>query len=265
MIARLHWLAGLLTLVNLTVYGVAGIAALAERRGAPAPVVWEQPFEAPPGASDRAVAERVVQVLGLRLATPVHDFAVQRDARGLVLDFYHANGRHRVEVLPGRLRVAHTRASLWQYLSTLHVTTGAFRSGDWRMQAWAWWNEFAMWCLAAMLLSGVWTWWQRRGTRGTVRRVHRWVGLAALAPIGIYEVSAISMAHRAWFRAETLNRLHGMRGLWLSAGVGVALLAMGATGMVLWWRMPRERRAGAAMLGCGLLLAGGLAIWMRTG
>ena len=67
--------------------------------------------------------------------------------------------------------MARTRASLWKYLSTLHVTTAAFKSGDWRMQVWAWWNEFAMWCVAAMVVSGVWVWWRRRGTRGSVRRV----------------------------------------------------------------------------------------------
>ena len=243
MIARLHLYAGLLTLVNLALYATVGIAALLEGRGTPPPVVWEQPFAVQAGEGDRAVAERVVQVLGLSLATPVHDFAIKRDAAGvLVLDFYHANGRHKVTVLDGRLRVTRTQASLWKYLSTLHVTTGAFKSGDWRMQAWAWWNEFAMWCVAVMMLSGVWVWWHRRGARGNARRVHRWVGWGSLAAIATYEVSAIAMAHRTWFHAEALNRIHRLRGSGLSAALGVALLVMAATGLLMWWRMPGERR-----------------------
>jgi len=82
--------------------------------------------------------------------------------------------------------------------------------------------------------------------------------------IAIYEVSAIAMAHRTWLHTETLNRIHRMRGLWLSAGIGMALLVMGATGLMMWWRMPRERRSGAAVVGLGALIAGGLMIWMRT-
>jgi hypothetical protein len=264
-IARLHLYAGLLTMVNLTLYGVVGIASLLEGRVTQAPVAWVQPFAVQAGEGDRELAERVVQLLGLSLATPVHDFAIKRDASGvLVLDFYHANGRHKVTVLDGRLQVVRTRASLWKYLSTLHVTTGAFKSGDWRMQAWAWWNEFAMWCVAAMMASGLWVW-RRRGTGGTARRVHRWVGLGSLAVIAIYEASAIAMAHRTWFHAEALSRIHRMRGSGLSAGLGVALLVMGATGLMMWWRMPRERRAGAAAVGIGLVVAGGLMVWMRMG
>ena len=175
-------------------------------------MVWEQSFAVQANQSDREVADRVVRLLGLSLATPVHDFAIRHDAeRHLVLDFYHANGRHKVTVLehPGRLHVEHTRASLWQYLTTLHVTTAAFHTGDWRMQVWAWWNEFAMWCLAVMAASGVWIWRGRRGMRGTLRRgpcsrtlrVHRYTALGALALVAVYEISAVQMAHRTWLKA----------------------------------------------------------------
>ncbi|MEO8368680.1 MAG: hypothetical protein ABI806_05745 [Candidatus Solibacter sp.] len=263
--ARIHLYAGLMTLVNLALYASVGIASLLEVRVV-APVVWEQPFVVQAGESNRAVAERVVHLLGLSLATPVHDFAIKRDRAGvLVLDFYHANGRHKVTVLAGRLQVEETRASLSKYLSTLHVTTAAFKSGDWRMQAWAWWNEFAMWCVAAMMVSGVWLWWRRRGTGGSLRRVHRWVGLGSLAVVAIYEVSAIAMAHRTWFHADALNRIHRLKGSGLSAGLGAALLAMAATGLMMWWRMPRERRAGTAVVGLGAAVAGGLLVWMRMG
>jgi hypothetical protein len=265
LIGRVHLYAGLLTLMNLALYGVVGIAVLWEGRDTAAPGTWEQPFAVRAGERDRAVAERVVSLLGLSLATPVHDFAIRRDRAGVLqLDFYHANGRHKVTVRDGHLQVVRTRASLRKYLSTLHVTTAAFKSGDWRMQAWAWWNEFAMWCVATMMVSGVWVWWQRREVRGTARRVHRWVGMGSLMVIAVYEVSAIAMAHRGWYHAEALNRIHRLRGSALSAGLGVALLVMGITGLMVWWRMPRERRAGSVVLGLGLAVAGGLMIWMRT-
>jgi hypothetical protein len=86
---------------------------------------------------------------------------IQHDAaRNLVLDFWHANGRHRVTVLEteGRVRVESSRAPMWRYLDTLHRTNGAFRSGDRRMQLWAWYNEFAMWSFLFMLVSGAALW-----------------------------------------------------------------------------------------------------------
>jgi len=95
--------------------------------------------------------------LHLSLATPIQSAVIQHDDSGrLVLDFWHANGRHRVTVLEGegRLRIEVVRNSLWRYLDILHMTTGAFRSGDWRMTLWADFNEFAMWSLGVMLLSG---------------------------------------------------------------------------------------------------------------
>lgn len=294
MLRRIHTFTGLLTLVNLTLYAVVGIAAFFHASAAPA-VVWEREFTVRAGQNDREVADRVVRLLGLSLATPVHDFAIGHDAEHrLVLDFYHANGRHKVTVLglppepqapasglavapnlavtprehPGRLRVEQTRATAWQYLSTLHVTTAAFHSGDWRMQLWAWWNEFAMWCLAVMAASGVGICWQRRGTWGRLRRTHRYTALGALALIAAYEVSAVQMTHRTWLKAGTvlgvLNRIHRMRGAGLSLLLGIALLVLGATGLWLWWTQHRDRRLGAVMIGLGLFVAGGLIWWMRV-
>lgn len=162
LIQKLHTYAGLLTFVNLMVFGVVGLSASFESRpGAPVPAVRYEAFRAEPNETDRQVAERVCESLHLSLATPIQSAVIQHDAAGrLLLDFYHANGRHRVTVLEdeGRLRVEVMRSSFWSYLGTLHATTAAFHSGDWRMQLWADYNEFAMWCLIGMMASGVALW-----------------------------------------------------------------------------------------------------------
>jgi hypothetical protein len=177
-ILKLHTWAGLATFVNLMVYGIVGIAAAFEPAPdapPPAAMVRDVPFEIAPNATDRDVAEQVVERLGLSLATPVQSFAIQHDDQHrLVLDFRHANGRHRV-TFPGaaHFRVEITRAPLDRYLSSLHVASAAFHSGDWRMQAWSWYNEFAMWSLIFMIGSGVWLWLTRRAS-------YRW-GMVSLA------------------------------------------------------------------------------------
>ncbi len=178
MILKIHTWAGLATFVNLIIYGIVGIAAAFEPPpDAPAapPLVREIPFAIPPNLTDRQVAERVVSTLGLSLATPVQNFAIQHDsAQRLVLDFRHANGRHRVTFPDdSHLRVEITRAPLVRYLSSLHVTSAAFHGGDWRMRTWAWYNEVAMWCLILMTATGTWLWLSRRSR-------HRWA-MASLA------------------------------------------------------------------------------------
>jgi hypothetical protein len=158
LIKKLHTYAGLLTFVNLTVYGIVGLSVTFLRQAHPqAPVVSYQNFAVAPNLTDRQVAEQVCSRLNLSLATPVNSFAIEHDAaNNLLLDLRHANGRHQVTVLEkeGRIRIEVTRNSLAHYLFTLHETTAAFHSGDWRMQAWADYNEFAMWSMLAMIVSG---------------------------------------------------------------------------------------------------------------
>ncbi len=162
-IRKLHTYAGLLTFVNLVIYGTVGLTAVLEPSPGQTdrPQVIYVPFTVLPNLTDLEVAEQVRSLLHLDLAKPVQPFVVQRDAAmNLVLDFRHANGRNKATVLEreGRLRVEVTRSPLWRYLSSLHVASAVFHPGDWRMQLWAYYNEFAMWCLIGMLLSGATLW-----------------------------------------------------------------------------------------------------------
>ncbi len=159
LLKKVHTYAGLLTFVNLAVYGIVGLTIPFLRQSPQGvPAVAYQNFTVPPNLTDRQVAERVCSLLHLSLATPVNSAAIQHDAaNNLFLDFWHANGRDQVTVLEkeGRLRIETIRNSLPLYFFTLHETTAVFHSGDWRMQLWADYNEFAMWCLLIMISTGV--------------------------------------------------------------------------------------------------------------
>jgi hypothetical protein len=121
--------------------------------GEPSPVISYQNFSMEPNLTDRQVAERVRAQLNLSIAnaTIEHDAA-----NNLLLDFRDANGSHRVTVLEkeGRLRIETTHHGFGIYLYILHERTASFHGGDWRMQLWSDYNEFAMWCLLTMLASG---------------------------------------------------------------------------------------------------------------
>lgn len=158
LLKRVHTYAGLLTFVNLAVYGVVGLSVTFLRKaGDPAPVISYQNFSIEPNLTDRQVAERVRAQLSRSLATPANNAAIEHDsANDLLLDFHDANGSRQVTVLEnqGRLRLETIRNSLGIYLDALHGRTASFRASDWRMQLWADYNEFAMWCLLTMIASG---------------------------------------------------------------------------------------------------------------
>jgi hypothetical protein len=163
LIRKLHTYAGLLTFINLVVFGIAGLTATLEWRKERAGSAFsqERAFTPRPNSTDRQVAEQVVALIGLSLATPVQNAAIQHDAaNNLFLDFWTVNGRQAVTVLEkeGKIRIVDMRNRIWDYLDALHTTTGIFRAGDWRMWLWACYNEFAMWCLAFMIASGVALW-----------------------------------------------------------------------------------------------------------
>src|SRR5665213_346333 len=114
-IKKVHTYAGLLTFVNLVVYGMVGLAASYLLRAHPeAPVVTVRDYTVPANLTDLQVAERICAELNLRLATPVHSFVIEHDAaNNLVLNLRHANGRHVVTVFEkeGRIRVEEARNS----------------------------------------------------------------------------------------------------------------------------------------------------------
>ena len=75
------------------------------------------------------------------------------------LDFYTAAGIHRVVYLPkeNRLKIEDTRSSLWFFLDDVHTVTDLDQL-DWRMRWWAYYNNFALWSLSGMAISGTYLW-----------------------------------------------------------------------------------------------------------
>src|SRR5690242_818319 len=91
-IQRLHIFAGLQTCIALVLFGVAGLAASwpVEER---APLVRDLPFEAPPHATDRQLADRIYARVRTPVTSPVADFALHRNEQGeLDVSFYTPRG-----------------------------------------------------------------------------------------------------------------------------------------------------------------------------
>jgi len=193
LVVKLHIYAGLLTFTQLMIFGVAGLAATmqtaAERPKNPH-TIRHQTFRPPPGASDREVADIVYRELKLPLTRPMPAFAIKRNASNdLQLDFYNINGIYRVVVLErdGMLSIEEIRNSLAIFLEDLHATTTGDAEAPRLMQVWGVYNEIAMWCLIAFVVSGLYLW-----LSAQARTWWAWGSLAA----GVGSFAALWMAFR---------------------------------------------------------------------
>lgn len=160
---KIHMYIGLLNFSNLMVFGVAGLAATfqggPQRREAAEPVRYEN-FTPPPGATDRQIADLVFARFRLPLADPFADWAIHRDPAGnLPLEFWTVNGTRKVVYLPqeNRVQIETVPRGLPFFLDDIHTVT-ELKQKDWRMRLWAYYNQFAIWSLLAMAVTGVYLW-----------------------------------------------------------------------------------------------------------
>ncbi len=154
---------GLLCCTALFVYAVTGIEATtytrpAEREKAPVITRYEA-FSAPASGSDAEVARAAAAKLAVPLTGPPGQIR-RDDGNNLQFNLYPPNGLVRVTLLESesRVRVEATRQPFGRLLGNLHEVTMRNPSGDIRMKLWKYYNEFAMWCLMLMVVSGIFLW-----------------------------------------------------------------------------------------------------------
>lgn len=192
LVLKVHIYAGLLAFTQLVIYGVAGLAATVEERPRPKPVraSREVPYTPPASRTDKEVADDVYRTLALPLTRPMPLFAIKRDERNdLLLDFYNINGIHRVTVLERehRLRIDEVRNGPATFLNDLHAVTLSDREAPRLVRIWGYYNAFAMWCLLAFCVSGVYLW-----LTAQARSLWAWSCLT----IGAATLAALWMAFR---------------------------------------------------------------------
>lgn len=193
LVLKLHIYAGLLTFAQLMLYGTAGLVATAqtamERPKVPHTIRYV-PFTAAPSATDKQVADEVYRTLRFPLTRPMPGWFLRRTPENdLLLDFYNINGIWRVVVLERehRLRIEEIRNGLGTFLGDVHAATTGDDEAPALVRAWAFYNEFAMWCLLAFCASGVYLW--------LTAQARSWWAWASLAT-GTVSFAALWMAFR---------------------------------------------------------------------
>ena len=163
---KVHMYLGLLCWSILFVYGIAGLTATVFRSGPPGPhfessSVRMENFVTPPNQTDKQVADTVWRTFKVPLSDPPPAYAIHRDReKNLVVSFYTTNGPTHVTVLEQQrqVRIETHRNSVWGYFNNLHSTTLRGHPYDRRVRLWTYYNEFAVWALLAMALTGVYLW-----------------------------------------------------------------------------------------------------------
>lgn len=164
LVLKLHIYAGLLTFLQLMIYGVAGLVPAfqhgLERAKTPRAVRYV-PFDVPASATDKQVADEIFRTLALPLSRPMPAWFLRRTAdNDLLLDFYNINGIWRVVVLERehRLRIEEIRNSVWLFLGDIHAAAGGDSEAPRIVRIWSVYNAFAMWCLLGFCMSGLYLW-----------------------------------------------------------------------------------------------------------
>jgi hypothetical protein len=167
LIQQVHIYLSLLSFSSLCVFGIIGVHATMapkweDRPQSPAKR-WEVPFAAPKDLDDEALAEKIRREIAPPLANPIAKQFLRHTPEGkLQLDFYQVNGLTRVIVHEDRLQLEESRVNVLEYLNRIHATTIRNPSPDWRVRAWVWYNELAVWSLLGMTLTGILLWWTLR-------------------------------------------------------------------------------------------------------
>jgi len=160
LIKKIHMYLGLLNLTILLVFGFAGLrATFSKPGGGPSPdtPARTESFTALANIiDDKALLDLVRQ----RLNIPAAGSNSKRDpANNLLLTYYSPTGPWFVTVLEkeGQLRIVRRLQPFGGFVDNLHAMANRYPD-DWRVKLWSYYNEFSVWSLIAMALTGIYLW-----------------------------------------------------------------------------------------------------------
>jgi hypothetical protein len=160
LVKKIHIYFGLLNFTVVLVFGIAGLAASYDATfpHEPAPMVEERAFQVPAGLRDIQIGDLVYLTLRPPLVSPRLYPVFRNEKKELIVDFYSVNGMQHITVLPqeSKLRIENHPRNFWQYVNDLHAVTG--RPPNLKLRLWAYYVEFSIWSLLAMVLTGLYLW-----------------------------------------------------------------------------------------------------------
>ena len=159
LIKKIHMYLGLLNLTILLVFGFTGLRAAFNPPSGPNPDLpaRTESFTPPAAVIDDKI---MLEVVRQQLNIPAVGSNTKRDPdNNLLLTYYTPTGPWFVTLLEkeNQLRIVRRPATLGGFIDNVHGTANR-NPDDWRVRLWSYYNEFSVWCLSLMALSGIYLW-----------------------------------------------------------------------------------------------------------
>ncbi len=187
-VKKLHIYSGLLSFTGFTVWGIVGVWAsfvpAPADRVRPEPEVRTIEFRANGSATDQEVTDAMIAASGLPFIQPGRK--PNRDPEGhLQVRYLTPNGTRRILLLEKEnvIRVERAPSPLGGFLNIMHMQTFRHHNPGWEVHLWGAYNQFSMWAVIFMIVSGFYMW---LATRPGMQWALWTAGLGSAATIGLY-------------------------------------------------------------------------------
>ena len=188
LIKKLHIYAGLLSFTGFTVWGIVGIwisfqPPPGERRP-PERQIRTIDFQVDGSATDQEISDAMIVASGLPFIQPGRK--ANRNPQGsLQVGYLTPNGARRIVLLEkeNQIRIEETPTPFGGFLNFMHMQTFVRHNPGWEVHLWGAYNEFSMWAVIFMTLSGFYMW---LATRPGLQWALWTFGLATAAFLALY-------------------------------------------------------------------------------
>ena len=187
-IKKLHIYAGLLSFSGFTVWGIIGIWATflpaPAERIRPDPQIRTVAFSVDGSATDQQITDAMIAASGLPFIQPGRK--PNRDPQGrLQVRYLTPNGTRRILLLEkeNKIRIEQVASPFAGFLNIMHFQTFNHHNPGWEVRMWGVYNEFSMWAVIFMTLSGFYLW---LATRPRMQWALWTLGLSTLAFAALY-------------------------------------------------------------------------------
>ena len=187
-VKKLHIYSGLLSFTGFTVWGIVGIWASfipsPGERPRREPEIRMMEFRVEGSASDQEVTDAMILASGLPFIQPGRK--PSRDPEGrLQVRYLTPNGTRRILLLEheNRIRIESAPSRLAGFLNLMHMQTYRHHNPGWEVQLWGAYNQFSLWAVIFMTVSGFYMW---LATRPGMRWALWAFGLSATVTVALY-------------------------------------------------------------------------------
>ena len=189
-IKKLHIYSGLLSFTGFTVWGIVGVWAsfipAPSERARPDPEIRTINFQVSGSSTDQEITDAMIVASGLPFIQTGRK--PTRDSQGrLQVRYLTPNGTRRIVLLESesQIRVERTPSPIGGFVNLMHMQTYRHHNPGWEVQLWGAYNQFSLWAVIFMTVSGFYMW---LATRPGIRWALWTIGISSAITVALYVI-----------------------------------------------------------------------------